>query len=77
MLVMLMYMAEFKLRYGSMKWYIRRIVEAQNLEEAKELAERYVKAMNKGEVIWELNDIFEVEKPLAITKELVEKVEKA
>lgn len=72
---MLMYMAEFKLRYGGMKWYVRRIVEAGSLEEAEELAKRYVKAMNKGEVIWEFADIYEVEKPLTITKEMVEKME--
>jgi len=72
-----MYMAEFKLRYGEMKWYVRRIVEADSFEKAKELAERYVKAINKGEVIWELNDIYEVEKPLTITEEMVEKLEKA
>lgn len=74
---MSMYMAEFKLRYGEMKWYVRRIVEADSFEKAKELAERYVKAVNKGEVIWELNDIYEVEKPLTITEEMVEKLEKA
>jgi len=76
-LVMPMYMAEFKLRYGERKWYVRRIVEADSFEKAKELAERYVKAINKGEVIWELNDIYEVEKPLTITEEMVEKLEKA
>lgn len=72
-----MYMAEFKLKYGERKWYVRRIVEADSFEKAKELAERYVKAINKGEVIWELNDIYEVEKPLTITEEMVEKLEKA
>ncbi|HHI01470.1 MAG TPA: hypothetical protein ENL40_08470 [Thermococcus litoralis] len=72
-----MYMAEFKLRYGERKWYVRRIVEADSFEKAKELAERYVKAINKGEVVWELNDIYEVEKPLTITEEMVEKLEKA
>ncbi len=72
-----MFMAEFKLRYGSMKWYVRRIVEAETFEEAKELTERYIKAINKGEVKWELNDIYEVDKPLIITKEMVEKLEKA
>ncbi|EHR79843.1 hypothetical protein OCC_10214 [Thermococcus litoralis DSM 5473] len=72
-----MYMAEFKLRYGELKWYVRRIVEADSFEKAKELAERYVRAINKGEVIWELNDIYEVEKPLTITEEMVEKLEKA
>lgn len=74
---MSMYMAEFKLRYGSMKWYVRRIVEAETFEEAKKLTERYIKAINKGEVKWELNDIYEVDKPLIITKEMVEKLEKA
>ncbi|ALM75840.1 hypothetical protein TBCH5v1_1935 [Thermococcus barophilus] len=73
---MTMFMAEFKLRYGSMKWYVRRIVEAETFEEAKELAERYVKAINRGEVKWELNDIYEVDKPLMITKEMVERLEK-
>ncbi|USS41632.1 hypothetical protein NF865_05520 [Thermococcus aggregans] len=72
-----MYMAEFKLKYGERKWYVRRIVEADSFEKAKELAERYVKAINKGEVVWELNDIYEVEKPLTITEEMVEKLEKA
>jgi len=72
-----MFMAEFKLRYGSMKWYVRRIVEAETFEEAKKLTERYIKAINKGEVKWELNDIYEVDKPLIITKEMVEKLEKA
>jgi hypothetical protein len=72
-----MYMAEFKLRYGDKKWYVRRIVEADSFEKAKELAERYVKAINKGEVFWELSNIFEVEKPLTITEEMVEKLEKA
>jgi hypothetical protein len=72
-----MYMAEFKLRYVDKKWYVRRIVEADSFEKAKELAERYVKAINKGEVFWELSDIFEVEKPLTITEEMVEKLEKA
>lgn len=70
-------MAEFKLRYGDKKWYVRRIVEADSFEKAKELAERYVKAINKGEVFWELSNIFEVEKPLTITEEMVEKLEKA
>ncbi|WP_324736662.1 hypothetical protein VFC49_06320 [Thermococcus sp. SY098] len=72
-----MFMAEFKLRYGSMKWYVRRIVEAETFEEAKKLAERYVKAINRGEVKWELNDIYKVDKPLTITKELVEKLERS
>ncbi|AIF68890.1 hypothetical protein PAP_02300 [Palaeococcus pacificus DY20341] len=72
-----MFMAEFKLRFGSRKWYVRRVVEAESLEEAKQLAERYVKSINKGEVKWELNDVYELEKPLTITKEMVEKLEKA
>lgn len=71
-----MYMAEFKLRFGSLKWYVRRIVEAESFEEAKELAELYASLMNKGEVSWELADIYESDKPLTLTRELVEKLEK-
>ncbi|NJE26541.1 hypothetical protein E3E22_07925 [Thermococcus sp. MV5] len=72
-----MYLAEFKLRYGSRKWYVRRIIEADSLEKAQELAERYVKAINKGDVIWEVADVYEVKKPLTITPEMVEMLEKA
>jgi len=70
-----MYMAEFKLRYGDMKWYVRRIVEASSMEEAKEIAERYAKAMNKGEVKWELSYVIEASRPLIIGKEELEKLE--
>jgi len=71
---MAMYMAEFKLRFGDMKWYVRRIVEASSLEEAEEIAERYAKAMNKGEVKWELSYVIEAERPLLIGKEELEKM---
>ncbi|NJE09571.1 hypothetical protein [Thermococcus sp. MAR1] len=69
-----MYMAEFKLRFGDMKWYVRRIVEASSLEEAEEIAERYAKAMNKGEVRWELSYVIEAERPLLIGKKELEKM---
>ncbi|NJE77149.1 hypothetical protein [Thermococcus sp. ES12] len=69
-----MYMAEFKLRFGDMKWYVRRIVEASSLEEAEEIAERYAKAMNRGEVRWELSYVIEAERPLLIGKEELEKM---
>jgi len=39
-----MFMAEFKLRFGNRKWYVRRIVEASSLEEAEEKAKRYVES---------------------------------
>jgi len=64
-----MYMAEFKLRFGDMKWYVRRIVEASSLEEAEEIAERYAKAMNRGEVVWELGYVIEAGRPLLVGKE--------
>ncbi|WP_461864370.1 hypothetical protein [Thermococcus sp.] len=69
-----MYLAEFKLRYGSMKWYVRRIVEASSLEEAKNLAEQYAQAMNKGEVSWEVSYVIEAERPLIIGREELEKL---
>ncbi|NJD99922.1 hypothetical protein E3E26_09050 [Thermococcus sp. LS1] len=69
-----MYMAEFKLRFGDRKWYVRRIIEANSLEEAEEMAERYAKAMNKGEVLWELGYVIEAERPLIIGKEELEKL---
>ncbi|NJE42777.1 hypothetical protein E3E23_09495 [Thermococcus sp. CX2] len=69
-----MYMAEFKLRFGDRKWYVRRIIEANSLEEAEEMAERYAKAMNKGEVLWELSYVIEAERPLLIGKEELEKL---
>ncbi len=71
---MAMYLAEFKLRYGNMKWYVRRIVEASSLEEAKELAEQYAKAMNKGEVTWAVSYVIEADRPLIIGKEELEKL---
>ncbi|ACJ15492.1 hypothetical protein, conserved [Thermococcus onnurineus NA1] len=69
-----MYMAEFKLRFGDRKWYVRRIIEANSLEEAEEMAERYARAMNKGEVLWELSYVIEAERPLLIGKEELEKL---
>ncbi|ASJ03953.1 hypothetical protein [Thermococcus barossii] len=69
-----MYMAEFKLRFGDMKWYVRRIVEASSLEEAEEIAERYAKAMNRGEVRWELSYVIEAGRPLLIGEEELEKL---
>ncbi|ANF22765.1 hypothetical protein [Thermococcus piezophilus] len=69
-----MYMAEFKLRFGDRKWHVRRIIEANSLEEAEEMAERYAKAMNKGEVLWELSYVIEAERPLLIGKEELEKL---
>lgn len=69
-----MYMAEFKLRFGDMKWYVRRIVEASSLEEAEEIAKRYAEAMNKGEVKWELSYVIEAKRPLIIGKEELEKI---
>ena len=59
-------MAEFKLRYGGRKWYVRRIVEASNIEEAEEKARKYAELMNRGEVKWELNYIIEAKRPLMI-----------
>ena len=69
-----MYMAEFKLRFGDMKWYVRRIVEASSLEEAEEIAKRYAEAMNKGEVKWELSYVIEAKRPLIIGKEELGKI---
>ena len=69
-----MYMVEFKLRFGDMKWYVRRIVEASSLEEAEEIAKRYAEAMNKGEVKWELSYVIEAKRPLIIGKEELEKI---
>ncbi|HDZ36327.1 MAG TPA: hypothetical protein ENH81_05395 [Thermococcus sp.] len=69
-----MYMAEFKLRFGERKWYVRRLVEASSIEEAEEMARRYAEAMNKGEVLWELGYVIEAERPLLIGKEELEKL---
>ncbi len=69
-----MYMAEFKLRFGDMKWYVRRIVEASSLEEAEEIAERYARAMNRGGVKWELSYVIESGRPLLVGKEELEKL---
>jgi len=69
-----MFMAEFKLRYGDMKWYVRRIVEASNIEEAEEKAKRYAELMNRGEVRWELSYVIEAERPLIIGDEELKKL---
>ncbi len=61
-----MFMAEFKLRYGDMKWYVRRIIEAENIREAEENAKRYAELMNRGEVTWELSYVIEAERPLIV-----------
>ncbi|AFN04595.1 hypothetical protein PFDSM3638_10325 [Pyrococcus furiosus DSM 3638] len=70
-----MYMAEFKLRFGNRKWYVRRIVEAESYEEAVELAKKYAELMNKGEVKWELADVYEATRPLIIGEEEIKKLE--
>lgn len=69
-----MYMAEFKLRFGDMKWYVRRIVEAPSLKEAEKMAKRYAELMNRGEVKWELSYVIESGRPLLIGKEELEKL---
>ncbi|WP_457751103.1 hypothetical protein [Thermococcus sp.] len=69
-----MFMAEFKLRYGDMKWYVRRIVEASSIEEAEEKAKRYTELMNRGDVRWELSYVIEVERPLIIGDEELKKL---
>ncbi|ASJ00757.1 hypothetical protein [Thermococcus gorgonarius] len=70
-----MYMAEFKLRYGDRKWYVRRIVEASSLEEAEEKARKYARLMNRGEVVWELSYVIESSRPLLIGDEEIKKLE--
>jgi len=67
-------MAEFRLRYGDMKWYVRRIVEGESLEEAREIAERYAGLMSRGEVKWELSYVLEAKRPLLIGKEELERL---
>ncbi|WP_456365178.1 hypothetical protein [Thermococcus sp.] len=69
-----MFLAEFKLRFGGRKWYVRRIVEASNLEEAKEKARRYAELMNRGEVKWELGYVMESKRPLLLGNEEIEKL---
>ncbi|NJE00567.1 hypothetical protein [Thermococcus sp. JdF3] len=64
-----MYMAEFKLRFGDRKWYVRRLVEASSVEEAEEKAKRYAEAMNRGEVKWEFSYVIESGRPLLIGDE--------
>ena len=69
-----MYMAEFKLRFGDRKWYVRRIVEASSIEEAEEKARRYAELMNRGEVEWKLGYVIEAERPLIIGDEELRKL---
>ncbi|WP_048811251.1 hypothetical protein [Thermococcus gammatolerans] len=69
-----MFMAEFKLKFGDRKWYVRRIVEASSLEEAEEKARKYVQLMNRGEVLWELSYVIEAQRPLIIGDEELKKL---
>ncbi|WP_148883748.1 hypothetical protein [Thermococcus aciditolerans] len=69
-----MYMAEFKLRFGDRKWYVRRLVEASSVEEAEEKAKRYAELMNRGEVKWEFSYVIEAGRPLIIGDEELEKL---
>ncbi len=69
-----MFLAEFKLRFGSRKWYVRRIVEASSIEEAEEKARRYADLMNRGEVLWELGYVMESKRPLLLGDEEIERL---
>ncbi len=69
-----MYMAEFKLRFGEVKWYVRRVVEASSIEEAEEKAKRYAELMNRGEVEWKLSYVIEAERPLLLGDEELRKL---
>ncbi|WP_297072705.1 hypothetical protein [Thermococcus sp.] len=69
-----MFLAEFKLRFGDRKWYVRRIVEASSIEEAEEKAKRYAELMNRGEVRWELSYVMEATRPLLIGDEELKKL---
>lgn len=69
-----MFMAEFKLRYGDRKWYVRRIIEAEDIAEAEENAKRYAELMNRGEVTWELSYVIEADRPLIVGKEEFKKL---
>jgi hypothetical protein len=62
-------MAEFKLRFGDRKWYVRRIIEASSIEEAEKRAKRYAELMNRGEVSWELSYVIESKRPLIVGEE--------
>jgi hypothetical protein len=72
-----MFMAEFKLRFGDRKWYVRRIIEAESLAEAEEKARRYAELMNRGEVSWELSYVIESKRPLIIGDEEIRMLESA
>ena len=69
-----MFMAEFKLRYGDRKWYVRRIIEAEDIAEAEKNAKRYAELMNRGEVTWELSYVIEADRPLIVGKEEFKKL---
>ena len=69
-----MFLAEFKLRFGSRKWYVRRIVEASSIEEAEEKARCYAELMNRGEVLWELGYVMESKRPLLLGDEEIERL---
>ena len=69
-----MFLAEFKLRFGDRKWYVRRIVEASSIGEAEEKARRYAELMNRGEVLWELGYVMESKRPLLLGDEEIEKL---
>ncbi|WP_297420676.1 hypothetical protein [Thermococcus sp.] len=69
-----MFMAEFKLRFGEKKWYVRRIVEASNVKEAEEKARHYAELMNRGEIEWKLSYVIEAGRPLLIGDEELEKL---
>ncbi|WP_297549754.1 hypothetical protein [Thermococcus sp.] len=69
-----MFLAEFKLRFGDRKWYVRRIVEASSIEEAEEKAKRYAELMNRGDVRWELSYVMEATRPLLIGDEELKKL---
>jgi len=64
-----MYLAEFKLTLGNKKWYVRRIVEAENLKDAEDKAKRYAKLMTRGKVRWELSYVMESKRPLLVGDE--------
>ncbi|NPA47783.1 MAG: hypothetical protein GXO14_03935 [Thermococci archaeon] len=67
-----MYLAEFKLTLGSRKWYVRRIVEAENEKEAEEKARKYAELMTRGKVRWELSYVMESKRPLLVGDEEIE-----
>ncbi len=67
-----MYLAEFKLTLKNRKWYVRRIVEAEDLEEARKKAMDYAKLMTRGNVLWELSYVMESKRPLLLGDDEIE-----